>query len=141
MECIMLVSQKVVNQLKEKGIVIAKNEQPICKQAYDVLKEISNYGGLFFAIENNDYVKQNEHLLDEVLKASNADNCVQLVVDVENYIKHDYYTFCDLIYTINEEYDEDVYQHIVQLLKQNDCRDMINQVVFEKLRVEDVEFG
>lgn len=138
MECIMLVSLDVYNQLKENEVVIAKNENPICKQSYDVLKEISHYDGLFFAIENNDYVKQNEHLLQEILKASNADNCVQLVVNVENYIKHDYYTFCDLIYTINEEYDEDVYQHIVRLLKQNDCRGMINQIVFEELRISDV---
>lgn len=115
MEMRILVSDEVFTAIQDNGVCYAENKAPFSHYAYELMKEITGFQGLFFAIHESEAMKQEPKRIAELIAMSNEQNCWELLLDVpdEEVFYHNYYDFTDLIYF----YDEADYQ-IVKIIKE-----------------------
>lgn len=104
MEMRMLVSDEVLDTIRANGVCYAENKAPISTYAYDFMKEVTGFKGLFFAIYESEAMKQNPERMKELIAMSNANNRWELLLDVPEHevFMHNYYDFADLIYFYDE---------------------------------------
>ena len=114
-----LVTDKVLSILQQDGICYAKNNNPVSNYAYNVLKEITGYNGLFFGVLNNDYLKNQNELKMEMLRSGQENNTQLLTLEIPDNLVyyHDYYDFSDLIYYHDCEYNMDILDKILKVIK------------------------
>ena len=105
MKIITKVSNEVLEIINNEGVCYAKNDTSFSDYAYDYLKEITGYKGLFFGMLENDYMKENEGRIEEITSLSSLKNEITLTLEIptSEYFAHDYYSFSDLAYFADEE--------------------------------------
>lgn len=110
MKIITKVSNEVLEIINNEGVCYAKNDTSFSDYAYDYLKEITGYKGLFFGMLENDYMKENEGRIEEITSLSSLKNEITLTLEIptSEYFAHDYYSFTDLAYFSYEEEFETV---------------------------------
>lgn len=110
MKIITKVSNEVLEIINNEGVCYAKNDTSFSDYAYDYLKEITGYKGLFFGMLENDYMKETEGRIEEITSLSSLKNEITLTLEIptSEYFAHDYYSFTDLAYFYDEEEFETV---------------------------------
>ena len=105
MKIITKVSNEVLKIINNEGICYAKNNTSFSEYAYNYMKEITSYKGLFFGIGINDYARRNTEHVKDLTDLSNSNNVITLTLDIPNNecYPHDYYSFSDLIFYHDEE--------------------------------------
>lgn len=134
------VPQEVLDIIKEKGVCFAKNETEFSSYAYNYLRELTEYKGLFFGILHNKYMLNNKERIKELMDMSSTNNSIYLLLDVpkSEYLAHDYYTFTDLIYYHDEESDRNTIDLIKKELKETFLNREV-QCVFNRIEKAWVE--
>ncbi|MBF0795201.1 hypothetical protein [Mammaliicoccus lentus] len=134
------VPQEVLDIINEKGVCLAKNETEFSSYAYNYLKEITGYNGLFFGILHNEYMLNNKERIKELMDMSSTNNSIYLLLDIpkSEYLAHDYYTFTDLIYYHDEESDRNTIDLIKKELKETFLNREV-QCVFNRIEKAWVE--
>jgi hypothetical protein len=104
MEMRILVSDEVIDIIRADGVCYAENKKPFSTYAYEFMKEITGFKGLFFAIYESEEMKQNPERMQELIAMSSEQNRWELLLDVPEHevFMHDYYDFTDLIYFYEE---------------------------------------
>lgn len=104
MKIITKVSNEVLEIINKEGICYAKNDTSFSDYAYNYLKEITSYKGLFFGMLENDYMKESEGRIEEIISLSSMKNEITLTLEIptSEYFAHDYYSFTDLAYFSDE---------------------------------------
>ncbi|QQV88394.1 hypothetical protein LCFBJUUZ_CDS0115 [Staphylococcus phage PG-2021_76] len=129
-------TQSVLDEININGVCYADNKTTYSDYAYNYLKEITGYKGLFFGIMNTDFVVRNSGLTEDLTSLSNTDNIVTLTLDIPKteYQAHDYYSFSDLIL-----YHDEQEFNTVEIIKQeilNPQLDNVVQCVFNRIEKE-----
>ena len=130
------VSKEVMEIINKEGVCYAKNKTTFSEYAYNYLKEVTHYNGLFFGIMNNDYAVRNSEHVKDLTSLSNTNNTVTLVLDIPNteYYAHDYYSFSDLIF-YHDEGELDTVEIIKDEILKPHLKDVV-QCVFDRIQKE-----
>lgn len=130
----MIVSDEVLKTIKDKGVCYAKNDTTFSDYAYQFMKDMTGFKGLFFAIHNNTYMKMNPERINEIISMSNTHNRWALYLNVpDNEVyAHDYYTFTDLIF-YEDEGDYETVEIIEADLKRNNTNNAEVQCLINRI--------
>lgn len=136
MEISIKTTQSVLNKIIIDGVCFAKNETSYSEYAYNYLKELTGYKGLFFGIGINDYAKRNSEHINDLTSLSNTDNVIAVTLAIPNNecYAHDYYSFSDLIFYYEEE-EFDTVEIIKEELKKPSLSNVV-QCVFNRIEKE-----
>lgn len=108
MELKLIVNDEVLRTIQTRGICYARNNTTFSEYAYQYMKELTGFEGLFFTIHNNEFMKANPERINELISMSNSSNKWALHLDVpkDEVYAHNYYDFSDLIFYSDENDDE-----------------------------------